>query len=71
MSWRRFFVESARALLAAPSIAFRYAIGKIIWNVHLVTIPWQARRTAKPGSLPEFERRTAVTPHTTLQSSRQ
>jgi rhamnosyltransferase len=62
MSWSKFFVESARALLTAPLIAFRYAAGKIVWNAHLVTIPWQARRTAKPGSLPEFERHPVTVP---------
>ncbi|HUI06198.1 MAG TPA: glycosyltransferase family 2 protein [Verrucomicrobiae bacterium] len=70
MSWPRFFVESARALLTAPSIAFRHAVGKLIWNTHLVTIPWQARRAAKAGSLPEFERRPAPVSRATLQSSR-
>jgi glycosyltransferase involved in cell wall biosynthesis len=62
MTWSRFFAESARALLTAPSIAFRYAVGKIIWNAHLVTIPWQARHKAKPGSLPEFERQPVPSP---------
>jgi glycosyltransferase involved in cell wall biosynthesis len=71
MTWPTFLVECARSLLKAPGIAFRYAAGKIIWNAHLVTIPWQARRSAKSGSLPEFDRRTATTPPTSLQSSHQ
>ena len=70
MSWSNFVVECVRALLTAPSIAFRYALGKIIWNAHLVTIPWQARRAAKTGSLPEFERQPTTPPQPTLQGSR-
>ncbi|HUJ10934.1 MAG TPA: glycosyltransferase [Verrucomicrobiae bacterium] len=67
MSWPKFFAESAKALLTAPSIAFRYAFGKIVWNAHLVTIPWQARRKAKPGSLPEFERNPVPAPQPTVK----
>jgi hypothetical protein len=71
MTWPTFFAECARALLQGPAIAFRHAVGRIIWNAHLVTIPWQARRSAKSGSLPEFDRRTATTPPTRLQSTHQ
>jgi hypothetical protein len=67
MSWPKFFAESARALLTAPSIAFRYAVGKIVWNAHLVTVPWQARRKAQPGSLPEFERHPVSVPQPSIK----
>ena len=51
-----FHLDDDKAVLTAPIIAIRYAAGIIIWNTHLVTIPWQARRAHKPGSLPEFEK---------------
>jgi glycosyltransferase involved in cell wall biosynthesis len=57
LTWSAFFKKSFLAVVTAPGIAVRYALGSIIWNLHLVTIPWQARRLAKPGSLPEFDKR--------------
>jgi rhamnosyltransferase len=54
LSWPRYFKQCLLALLEAPVIGVKYAAGKIIWNSHLVTIPWQARRQHKPGALPEF-----------------
>lgn len=57
MSWRSYFLQAVRTILTAPLVAVSYITGKLIWNTYLVTIPWQARRLPRPGSLPEFERK--------------
>lgn len=56
LSWPQFFLRSLKALFAAPLVGLRYLCETIIWNFCLVTIPWQARRKHRAGSLREFDR---------------
>lgn len=56
LTWPRFLWRVGRALALSPFVAGRYVADALIWNTMLVTIPWQARRAARAGSLAEFDR---------------
>lgn len=58
LSWPQFFVRVARAVLLAPLVAFRDTVDKVVWNVGLVTIPWQVKFAKRGGSFKEFDKRT-------------
>jgi rhamnosyltransferase len=57
LSWKAYCRSLAATLWSAAVLAQRHLAHNIIKNTYLVTIPWQARRTPKFGSLSEFDER--------------
>ena len=56
LPWSQFLLRTLRAILVAPLVAGRHVLETLIWNFCLVTIPWQAKRNHRAGSLREFDR---------------
>ena len=55
LSFGRYLRLTLRTFAGAPRVALRHVIDNVAWNTYLVSIPWQARRTPKIGSVPEFD----------------
>jgi rhamnosyltransferase len=60
LSWKAYCKVLARAVWSTPGVALRHLTDTIIWNTYLVTIPWQARRAPRIGSLSEFDQQHGV-----------
>jgi glycosyltransferase involved in cell wall biosynthesis len=58
LTWYQYMWRVSRAILLSPLVAGRYVAEALIWNTMLVTVPWQARRSPRAGSLAEFDKST-------------
>ena len=55
LSWKTYCKSLVDTLWSTAVVAQRHFAHNLISNIYLVTIPWQARRTPKFGSLSEFD----------------